>query len=128
MNDELYVVELLRQLREKDVLSKELNDKLKDILDRPTKRTPKSKKNIYGEVYIPEEELIGSLKAKPDISGYKAYSYYANKYKIPLVKEGKKRTLKELTEAIHKYEMKNKSKLMKKGVDQNTGAIGLYLI
>lgn len=122
------VEELVEDLKKKDPTNKELYDLLINIIEKPVKRLPKSNKNVFGEVYIPPEELIGSLKSTPDVVGYKTYAYYATKYKIPLIKEGKKKTLKELSESIHKYEMKHKNKLFKQGIDKNTGTYGMYLI
>lgn len=122
------VDELINELKKKDVVNKELYDLLAKIIEKPKSRIPKSKKNIFGEVYIPEEELIGSFKQTPSITGYKQYAYYANKYKIPLSKDGHKKTIKELSESIHKYENKNRTKLIKKGIDFNTGQYGMYII
>jgi hypothetical protein len=122
------VEELIEELKKKDPINKELYDLLNKIVEGPKVRIPKSKKSVLGEVYIPEEELIGSLKSKPDVVGYKTYVYYANKYKIPLIADGKKKTMKELANQIHKFEMKNRDKIFKKGIDDNTGSYGLYLV
>lgn len=122
------VEELVEELKKKDPTNKELYDLLIQIVEKPTKRIPKSQKSVYGEVYIPEEEMIGSLISKPMVVGYKTYAYFASKYKIPLMREGKKKTLKELSESIHKYEMKHRDKIFKKGIDENTGTYGLYLV
>ena len=122
------VEELVEEIKKKDPINKELYDLLIKIVEKPTTRIPKSKKTKFNEVYIPEEELIGSLKSKPMVVGYSTYAYFAKKYKIPLMKDGNKKTMKELSESIHKYEMKNKDKIFKKGIDENTGTYGLYLV
>jgi hypothetical protein len=122
------VEELVEELKKKDPINKELYDLLVRIVEKPIVRIPKSKKNPYGEVFIPDEELIGSLKSKPYVVGYKTYAYYAQKYKIPLTVDGRKRTMKELANTIHKYEMKNRNKIISRGVDENTGSYGLYII
>jgi hypothetical protein len=122
------VEELVDELKKKDPDNKELYDLLIQIVEKPTKRLPRSRKSSTGEVYIPSEELLGSLKAKPNVVGYSSYAYFAKKYKIPLIIDGRKKTMKELSESIHKYEMKHKNKIFKKGIDENTGTYGLYLV
>ncbi len=118
---------VIKELRKKDPDNKDLYDLLDSILEKPRVRIPKSKKGVAGEVFIPDEELIGSLKATPSVVGYSTYAHFAKKYKIPLTTEGKKKTMNELSKSIHKYELKNKNRIYKSGVDSNTGSYGLYI-
>jgi hypothetical protein len=101
---------------------------LKDMLEKETK---KKKFNIFGDYVQPKTEIIGALEYDPSTDRermMKKYDYYARKYKIPLLIEGKKRTMKEIASDIHKYEMKNIKKLMRQGIDINTKEIGMYII
>jgi hypothetical protein len=111
----------------------ELEKKYKEVLNTLLKNEKrKLKKNALGEYVQPQLDIIGSKEYEPKETAkeiqYKKYWYYAKKYKIPLFKEGHKKTPKELAKAIHSFEMRNIKKLVVDGIDDNTGEIGMYIV
>lgn len=111
---------------EKEKLYRELITSLIKEKDRGLK------KNILGEYVQPQFDIKGSKEYEPPETAreiqYKLYWYYAKKYKIQLHKDGHKKTARELALDIHKYEMRNINRIVKKGIDKNTGQLGMYIV
>lgn len=64
---------------------------------------------------------------KPYDDKYERLVYYAEKYRMPFMRAGAKKTLKELAQDIHKYEMKHIKMLMKMGLDKKYQEYGHYI-
>jgi len=53
--------------------------------------------------------------------------HYAEKYRIPFMKAGVKKSLKDLAHDIHKFEMKHIKQIMKFGLDKKYKEYGHYI-
>lgn len=58
---------------------------------------------------------------------YEKYIHYIQKYNIPFMRAGIRKSFKDLANEIHRYEMKHKAKLVKKGLDPKYKEYGHYI-
>jgi len=64
---------------------------------------------------------------KPYDDKYERLVHYAEKYRIPFKRAGVKKTLKELAQDVHRYEIKHIKSLMKIGLDKKYQEYGHYI-
>ena len=58
---------------------------------------------------------------------YEKYIHYIQKYNIPFLRAGIRKSFKDLANEIHRYEMKHKAKLVKQGLDSKYKEYGHYI-
>ena len=112
-----------------DTIKKLLNKEEKTLLERAYDIGNENEKVRKEKKIKPakEIEIIESNYIIPYDDKYDKILYYIHKYRIPYLESGRKKSYKELAHAIHKYEMSNKNKIIKGGVDKKYKEYGLYL-
>jgi dihydropteroate synthase len=58
---------------------------------------------------------------------FEKYNHYIQKYKIPFFSNGIRKSFKDLAYEIHRYEMRHKASLIKKGLDHKYKEYGYYI-
>lgn len=112
-----------------DTIKKLLNKEEKTLLERAYEIGNENEKVKKEKKIKPakEIEIIESNYIIPYDDKYDKILYYIHKYRIPYLESGRKKSYKELAHAIHKYEMSNKKKIIKGGLDKKYEEYGLYL-
>jgi hypothetical protein len=76
---------------------------------------------------VVEKVEINNEVASPYDDRFDKYNYYIQKYNIPFFRNGLRKSFKDLANDIHKYEMKHKKILIKKGLDPKYKEYGHYI-
>ena len=72
-------------------------------------------------------EIIESEYVVPYDEKYDKILHYAQKYKIKFFEAGRRKNYKDLAHDIHEFELKNKKKLLNKGLDKEYKEFGMYI-
>jgi len=72
-------------------------------------------------------EIVENNYVVPYDEKYDKLLHYAQKYKIKFFEAGRRKSYKDLAHDIHDFELKNKKKILNKGLDKEYKEFGMYI-